>query len=171
MKTGGTIMKVRITFAVAAILSIVFFLMMSSSIPREAEASGNFFAKSFAGTFFIEEEGGEYFDIWTLTEDGNFFGTNSAQLEESFNDQQGVWKKTGHREVTATILNFDFDSDGSLIAVARADIVMDFSKRFQTVEGSYALRYFEGGEDPLCPETDTGDPLTIEFTGRRVVVN
>lgn len=165
-------MKTRILFGKVVILSLTVCLMMSPWIPHEAEADGKFFNKPFVGTYLIEEKSGHW-DIWTLSEEGNFFGTNSGQLKESFNDQQGAWKKTGDREISATMLNFDFDSGGTLISIARADVIMTFDNKFQTVAGSYVLRYFEVGtdEDPLYPETDTEDPLMTTFTGRRVKVN
>jgi hypothetical protein len=38
------------------------------------------------------------------------------------------------------------------------------------IAGSFTLRFFEAGEDPLDPSTDSGTPITDTFTGRRLTV-
>ncbi|MEO6194083.1 MAG: hypothetical protein ABIS20_13820 [Thermoanaerobaculia bacterium] len=41
--------------------------------------------------------------------------------------------------------------------------------RSHPAAGSLEVREFTGGEDPLNPSTDTGDPIATDtFTGRRV---
>jgi len=38
------------------------------------------------------------------------------------------------------------------------------------IAGTFSLRFFEAGEDPLDPGTDTGTPISDTFTGRRLTV-
>ncbi len=40
----------------------------------------------------------------------------------------------------------------------------------EQVEGEFELRFFEAGEDPLHPDSDTGDALMDSFDGRRLKV-
>ena len=109
--------------------------------------------------------------IATLEADGVFLGTSSAQPLFNFSDQQGVWDKDGNAGAKAVILDFSFNSSGVLINVGRVDISLHtVGQGCANIAGAFSLRFFEAGEDPLDPSTDTGTPITDTFTGRRLTV-
>jgi hypothetical protein len=128
------------------------------------------FPRSCAGTYLIQEGSGTT-SLWTLEADGVFLATSSAQELFNFSDQQGVWDKDGGAGAKAVILDFSFDGSGALINVGRIDISLHtVGQGCANIAGSFALRFFESGEDPLDPSTDTGTPITDTFTGRRLTV-
>ena len=56
--------------------------------------------------------------------------------------------------------------------IGRNDITMHtVGSGCDNVAGTITLRFFEAGEDPLNPASDTGQPITETFTGRRVRVS
>jgi len=146
-------------------------MVLNSYAGSAADSQGNIRPNCIAGTYLIEEGSGTQ-SLWSFSEDGLVFGTSSAQSLLSFTNQQGVWRSTGKRNATATILDFSFDGDGQLKNTGRVDISIDFADRdCDRIYGEFSVRFFEPGEDPLDPRTDTGEPLTDTFVGRRVKVN
>jgi|SRR6185295_5969929 len=136
--------------------------------------SSSLFAGSFpnncAGTYLIQEGGGAT-SLWTLEADGVFLGTSSSQELFHFTNQQGTWEKDGNQGVKAVQLDFSFDGGGALINIGRVDIQLrTVGEGCANVAGTFSLRFFEAGEDPLNPATDTGTPITDTFTGRRLTV-
>ena len=128
--------------------------------------------RCFTGTYLMEEGSGTM-SLWTLTKDGNVLVPSSTQIVLNLSDLQGTWKKTGRREVTGTVLDFSFDTDGSPQNIARVDAVLRFiDQKCEDVEGEFSLRFFDPGEeDPLDPSTDTGETIVDTLEGRRVTVN
>jgi hypothetical protein len=123
------------------------------------------------GTYLIEEGSGTR-GLWEFSKEGNFTGTSSAQPLLNFSTLQGVWKSVRGGAAKATVLDFSFDDQGNLINIARVDIrIRGAGKKCQTLEGEFVLRFFEEGEDPLQPPTDTGDPYMDLFTGQRITVD
>jgi len=56
-----------------------------------------------------------------------------------------------------------------IVNTARVDALFSFTDSSCTaIQGSFTLRFFEGGEDPLVPATDTGESVTDTFEGRKV---
>ena len=153
------------------LLAFSFFSGLLMAHAARAELDEKRRGKCIVGTYLIEEGSGTR-GIWTFNKDGNFIGTSSAQSLLNFSALQGVWEKTGHRAVTATLLDFSFDDQGNLLNIARVDIfVRGHGKKCENVDGEFSLRFFEDGEDPLKPETDTGQPFLDLFSGRRITVN
>jgi hypothetical protein len=148
---------------------------LSMLSPRVAAA----FPSSCAGTYLIEMapgpagHGAQHF--WTLTKDGALLGTSSTQRVFHFSDAQGVWERDGDQGVKAVWLNFSFDPDSDEVSnITRRDITLHTVGRgCDNVAGTSTLRRFEAGttEDPLDPASDTGEPVTQTFTGRRVRVS
>jgi len=146
----------------------VFFLLITLALPALPSLAQGFPAHC-TGTYLIEEDGGAR-DFWTFAADGTFFGTTSTQPLFNFSNQQGSWKRVGRAGGQGVLFAFVWDDDNTLLTTARIDIT------FQTtgpgcsgIVGSLVVRTFEGGEDPLDPSTDTGDPIAEDtFTGRRV---
>jgi hypothetical protein len=167
-----TVMSYRRIFVVCTFLALAMSLIPAIVSPRAAEAA-LLFNKRVAGTYYLVEDGGASFRIMTLTEDQNWFSTSSLQADQIsghlFSDQQGVWRRTGRLEITATVLDFDFDAKGSLNGIARICCVVIFDAHFRKVHGRYSGEIFAPGVNPL----DLGDNKPIDrfeatFTGERV---
>lgn len=136
----------------------------------------------FAGTFFVSDEGtvsrwdSEDTSIWriiTLTADGNWFSIASNQTsigldpDMGYTDQQGVWKKTGNREITAKVLNFCFSpADGSHVGNSVVYYKVIFSRDFNSLTGEYNGRVYPTDQKPhLDLPYDPNDPNPILFEG------
>jgi len=126
------------------------------------------------GTYLVVEGSGTQ-SLWTFSSDGTLLSASSAQGALNFSDGQGAWKELRSGKAQSTFLDFNY-SNSSLnggfppSGIARVDATLTFSKKCDQVEGSFELRFFDPEtEDPLDPATDTGNPLSDTFTGRRVV--
>jgi hypothetical protein len=135
--------------------------------------------QSFAGTFFVREsDSNTNWRIITLGADGNWSSIASNQtkvpdFDVGYTDQQGAWKRTGHREITATVLNFDFDPtngehSGNSIAIYNLTLSRDFNELI----GSYSGKEFPPDQNPLDPD-DPGDfiPFGGRIDGKRVPID
>ena len=126
------------------------------------------------GTYLVQESSGTQ-SLWTFSSEGTIQSASSSQEAFHFSDAQGAWKQIRSRQARVTMLDFTYSSvssDGGVppASVARIDALFTFSKNCKTLEGSFELRFFDPEtEDPLNPETDTGDPVPDTFTGRRVI--
>ena len=148
------------------VCALLFVCLLGSS-------SASLFARGFSGncsgTYLMAEAGGAT-SLWTLEADGTFFATSSLQGILKFSDQQGSWEKDGSDGIKGAVLALVFDDDGSLLNVSRVDISLHtVGNGCDNIAGSLEVREFTGGEDPLDPTTDTGDPIATDtVTGRRV---
>ena len=96
-------MKYRLVI-LAFVLSIATFLLSSTSASsRDTGAQGG----CFPGTYLVVEGSGTQ-SLWTLSQDGGFQITSSAERAFGFSHIQGVWKKTGARDAKARGLDFNF---------------------------------------------------------------
>jgi hypothetical protein len=127
------------------------------------------FSGNCSGTYLMAEAGGAT-SLWTFEADGTFFATSSLQGILKFSDQQGSWEKEGNNGLKGAVLALVFDDDGSLLNVSRVDMSLHtVGNGCDNIAGSLEVREFTGGEDPLDPTTDTGDPIATDtVTGRRV---
>ena len=86
-----------------------------------------------------------------------------------FSDQQGTWKCTGRREITATTLDFGFPDSG----IARLDYVAAFAgqaAKAQKLKGTIELNlFFNPTADPFSDDADLVQKFT--FTGQRVTAD
>lgn len=130
------------------------------------------FSGNCSGTYLMDEAGGAT-ALWTLEADGTFFATSSLQALLKFSDQQGSWEKDGNAGLKGVVLALVFDEDNALLNVSRVDISLHtVGNGCDNIAGSLEVREFTGGEDPLDPTTDTGEPITTDtVTGRRVKAN
>ena len=148
--------------------ALLFVLSLAGSSIAVADSG---FPRSCAGTYLIQEGSGTK-SLWTLGADGVFLGTSSAQPSFNFSNQQGVWDNDGDHGAKAVILDFSFDSPGTLINIGRVDIALHtVGDGCANVAGTLSLRFFEAGEDPLHPSTDTGSAIPDTFTGRRLTLS
>lgn len=147
------------------------FLMVFCIIsPLHASTKGG----CIPGAYLVQEGSGTQ-SLWTFSKDGTIQSTSSAQGALNFSDAQGAWKQKSSREAKVTFLDFNYAGaqNGGFppSSVARVDAELSFSKKCTQVQGSFELRFFDPEtEDPLDPATDTGEPLSDTFTGRRITV-
>jgi hypothetical protein len=143
---------------------------LSMLSPRVAVTQA--FPQSCAGTYLITESGTGALSTWVLEKDGVFLSIDSSQRSGNFSDQQGAWEKDGNQGIKGVLLDFDFGASGAPINIGRNDITMHtVGSGCDNVAGTITLRFFEASEDPLNPASDTGQPITETFTGRRVRVS
>jgi hypothetical protein len=143
---------------------------LSMLSPRVAVAQA--FPQSCVGTYLITDDSSGAPSTWVLEKNGAFLSIDSAQRSFNFSDQQGAWEQDGNQGVKGVLLDFSFDASGAAINIGRNDITMHTVGRgCDNVAGTITLRFFEAGEDPLNPASDTGQPITETFTGRRVRVS
>jgi hypothetical protein len=162
-------MKYRFVI-LAFVLSIPPFLLNSTIVgSRDTGAQGG----CFPGTYLVIEGSGTQ-SLWTLSHDGAFQVTSSAERAFGFSHIQGVWEKTGARDAKARGLDFNFNespvnSGVPPSQIARLDIVMSFAEKCEEMEGSFELRVFNPNDDPL----DSNRPVAASdtFSGRRVSID
>lgn len=137
----------------------------------QASASAQAFPASCAGTYLIQEGSGTQ-SLWSLEKDGVMLGASSAQAAFNFTHQQGTWEMNGEAGVKAVLLDFSFDANGALINTGRVDIQLHtVGNGCANVAGQFTLRFYEAGEDPLNPGSDTGQPISDTFSGRRLKIS
>ena len=171
-------MKHRKFYAAFVLLVVsVFLVCILPTVKVKANNCGHAFRKCIAGVYFLEQSSGS-FRVLTITADGNVFGVDSSQSKglvigsASFSDQQGTWRRTGYRKITATVLNFRFptDTSGGGTTVARYDVAFD--NQFQHIQGGISLIPYGPGVNPFDPDVEPiGCPIVITFKGQRVYPN
>ncbi|MCE2487385.1 MAG: hypothetical protein J4F42_17865 [Desulfurellaceae bacterium] len=144
--------------------------------PRHRGPRFGNFATRIAGTYLIRDGDAETVSLRliSLTADGNWSGTHSHQQAPglSFSDQHGVWKRSGRREITASVLDFGIDeATGRATEVVRARYVMTFSRDLQEVSGEYAGEAFALDQDPFDPDAVPISGFDNTFTGHRLTVD
>jgi hypothetical protein len=150
-----------------SVSTVLFALLLIGS---SATLLADGFPERCAGTY-LNQEGSGAKSIWTLGEDGSFLGTSSTQKVFNFSDQQGVWENDGSGGAKGVFLDFSFDASGALLNIGRVDIVFHtVGSGCAKIAGSFTLRFFPPGEDPLDLSSFTGTPITDTFTGRRLTV-
>ena len=140
-------------------------LLFASSVFAETKSG------CVPGTYLIQESSGAL-NLLTFSREGTVQSASSAQGVLNFSDAQGAWKQSRSLVVKATWLDFTYGNSTSPASIARVDAQLLFSKKCATLQGSFELRFFSPDtEDPLDITTDTGEPITDTFTGRRVKTN
>jgi hypothetical protein len=146
-------------------LTILFFVVALCPV---SNSLADTFPRCFIGTYLLEQGSGTM-SLWTFGARGTIIVTSSAQEELNFSTEQGSWKKSARSQAKSTMLDFSFGEDGELINIARVDATINFlGSNCDEVEGSFSLRFFDNGQDPLNPDNSNGDTITDTFTGRRV---
>ncbi len=145
---------------------------------RQRPNEGNF-AQRIAGVYLIRHRTAEgtpsSFRLISLTAGGNWAGTHSEQNDISnsarFSDQHGVWARSGWREITAEVVDFNLDAaTGAHTDIVRVRYVVEFSKDLRSITGTQMGRVFPVDQDPLDPEAVPAMQFDSIFTGRRVTV-
>lgn len=170
--------KTRIckAFIVGIFIAIFTFAGVSPHITLAGNGDDDDFAEAVAGSYFLLQSVGSKRTI-TLTTDETFFSVSSEQNNFGFTDGQGAWKRSGDQEVTAKMLDFDFNlMTGVATGVTAVDFVITFAdeedEKFQTCTGTLQARQFAFDQNPLDPnETPINvfDPDT--FTCQRITID
>ncbi len=163
-------MKHNRVFSVYTPVVLSAFLFLSVLCSNETRANKNYYGigKLIAGTYLLTEDTNGGSRIVTITAGGNWFGIHSLEFDDKFSNQQGVWKKTGKREITVRTLNFSSLADG--IGSALFSFTVEFDKSYQQISGELSGKIFSFGDDPLDPNADPKETLTNTFTGKRLRV-
>jgi hypothetical protein len=151
------------------LLSVFLLLSILYSNETRADWNASTFGERIAGTYLLteDEDGGSR--IVTVTADGNWLGIHSSQLNNKFSNQQGVWEKTGKREITVRVLNFSSLKDG--IGSSLFSFTVRFDKTYQQVHGDLSGKLFPPGADPLDPVAIPLKTFSNTFTEKRLVIN
>ncbi len=148
----------------------IIFTISTILISCENDTQASSLPECLVGTY-LNEEGSGTKSIWNLSSDGIFTGQSSTEKLLNFSGQMGTWTATGNREAKILMLDFSFDEDGEVANTARIDIQVEFSgEKCENINGSFEIRFFEDGEDPLNIYTDDGEPIDDTFTGRKVIL-
>ena len=145
---------------------------------RQRPNEGNF-AQRIAGVYLIrhytDEGTPSSFRLISLTAGGNWASTHSDQHDRAnparFSDQHGVWARSGWRNITAEVVDFNLDAaTGAHTDIVRARYVVQFSKDLQSITGTQVGRVFPLDQDPFDPDAVPAIQFDSTFSGRRVTV-
>ena len=156
-------------------LIMMFTVGTTAYADSDRSSSGNL-GKKIAGAYLVREgvpiDNPPFLRLITLTADGNWLSTESHQqtVELGFSDQQGVWKKSGRREITANVIDFDIDPSGEPKGITLIRFVMTFSKNFKEVSGQFFGKDFSLDQDALDPNETPKATFDGTFLGKRVTV-
>lgn len=152
-----------------AILFPLLIILSFSGISCDSDSMAQEFPECFTGTY-LNTEGSGTQSLFTFTSEGNFIGTSSTQKVLNFSTEQGSWKSAGPDSARAVFLDFTFGENDELENIARVDLEISFfGLNCEETEGSFEIRFFQDGEDPLDISTDTGEAVSDTFTGRKIV--
>jgi hypothetical protein len=167
---GGKVVKNNRVFSVytPVILSSFLFLCILCSKEARADKQGSAFGEKIAGTYLLTEADDGGSRIVTVTADGSWFGTHSYQFDIKFSNQQGLWKKTGKREITAKALNFASLKDG--VGSSLFSFTVEFDNEYQQVSGKLSGKMFPPDVDPLDPVAVPMKTFSNTFKGKRLII-
>lgn len=162
-------MKFRLVILTFVLSMPPFLLNPTIASSRDAESHGS----CFPGTYLVVEGSGTQ-SLWTLSQDGAFQVTSSAERAFGFSHIQGVWTKTGARDAKARGFDFNFNptpvnGGAPPSQIARLDIAMKFAQSCNEMEGTFELRAFNANDDPL--NSNTSVIASDIFFGRRVSID
>ena len=166
MKTRNAF--VTLTICVLLALTTTFFVNMHKVSSQPITDC----RKLVTGTYLTTNSGnfGSFRGIITFTEDGNVFVSDSFQSGvpsvQPFGNIQGSWKCIGDREISATTLNFDYQTATLPPSIGRGDFRAKFEPKTGTVQGTATLRIFSLKANPLVDYAPAAGTFTL--TGQRV---
>jgi hypothetical protein len=132
-----------------------------------ADTDNGDFGKHIAGVYVVSltpEQGTSR--ILTISADGNLSSIQSVQFSGvaglAFSNPQGVYKRTGPREITAQVVNIATDpATQEFLGVAIATYLLTFDESLRSVYGQVDGQVFAPGVNPLHPD---GAPPLQTFT-------
>ncbi|MEH2462979.1 hypothetical protein [Nostoc sp.] len=166
-------MKTRNTFATLTICVLSALTISDVVNLHKVEAQSiRDCRKLVTGTYLTTNSGnfGSFRGIITFTKDGNVFVSDSFQSGvpsvQPFGNIQGSWKCIGEREISATTLNFNYQTAKLPPSIGRGDFRAKFEPKTATVQGTATLRIFNINANPLVDYAPVAGTFT--FTGQRV---
>lgn len=164
-------MKYFRVFSVYTPVIIVAFMLLCILCSSEAGVDKYHatFGEQIAGTYLLNEDDNGGSRIVTITADGNWFSIHSRQFDYKFSNQQGSWKKTGKRKITARTLNFA--SLEEVVGSSLFSFTVEFDKTYKQVNGQLSGKMFPPGVDPLDPVAVPIKTFSNTFTGKRLIVS
>ena len=122
---------------------------------------------NLSGTLLPPEDGVSGNDL----PDVDIFAPSTLFNPARFSDQHGVWARSGWREMTAEVLNFNLAAvTGVQTGSARVRYVVRFSKDWQSIRGTQRGWVYARDQDPLDPEAVPALAFDSHFSGQRVTV-
>jgi len=160
------------------LLTAAVFLALGALSPHAANAGfrrlacGSFIAGSYLATITNQDTG----EIAARSLITFFFDHNMSVVDAAegvgatdFSGQQGTWKCTGRREITATSLDFGLPDAG----ITRLDYAVAFAgqgAKAQEVKGTIELNlFFNPTAEPFSDDADLIQKFA--FTGQRVTAD
>jgi hypothetical protein len=138
---------------------LLFSLWLPSGVAADTDHGD--FGKHIAGVYVVSltpEQG--ISRILTISADGNLSSIQSVQFRGvaglAFSNQQGVYKRTGPREITAQVVDIDTDpATQEFLGVAIATYILTFDESLRSVHGQVDGQVFAPGVNPLHPDGAT----------------
>lgn len=136
------------------------------------ESGDRMFGQAASGVYLLTQKDG-YLRLLSLRQDGTVSQVSPQQTTLGFTVGEGAWHRTGETEVTARIIDFDFDPrDGKPTGATLIDYVLSLSdlelSGFKSVAGRYSGKQFALGQNPLDPNAKAIRGFGVAFTGQRV---
>ncbi|MDP6924887.1 MAG: hypothetical protein R2568_10490 [Candidatus Scalindua sp.] len=150
------------------ILSALLFLGILCSSKVSADMHDSAIGDKIAGTYLLTDDDDGGSRIVTITADGNWFGIHSRQPDIKFSNQQGVWKETGRKKITARVLNFVSLEDG--VGSSLFSFTVEFDNAYQQISGKLSGNTFPPGVDPFDPVAVPIRTFSNTFTGKRLII-
>ncbi len=138
------------------LLAGVVVLFCQPFQPAQASGDGLFAAKvngTYLATLTDESQ------VFQLDANGNIEQILSFQVEAgalgfSFTNSLGKWKRSGLKQASAKVVNFNFDNTPDFTGTAVVDYTLDFSNDFSSFQASCSGFIYAPGVDPLDPASN-----------------
>jgi len=156
---------------------LALFLVAGVLASRAAPASeliDDAFAKALEGTYVLFEKEG-FQRLLSFSRGGNVTQVSNQEKSIGYTSGLGSWKRTGADHIRARVIDFEFDLDeGTPTGVALVDFDITLSKeastQYQALSGTYSVRSYATGQNPLSPSEAPGRTYNEAFTGYRVAI-
>ena len=134
--------------------------------------------KRLAGTYLIHElvpdDDRFYLRLVTLMADGTWISSHAHQQSRDFGFtiQQGVWQLEGPREISAKVIDFNYDPvEGDPVGITRIGFMMEWSQDYRKVCGTMYGERYQLRQNPLKTDEIPDASFGNSFTGQRVMVH
>ena len=152
---------------VSIVIAMVLLLVVGFAT---AKITGAKKVSSCSGTYLVEVDTLSE-AIWTISQDGTFHGTDSAEKAFSSSHQQGAWVSAGSKRAEATWLNFTLGLGEQFpLGYARVDAELEFDTDCESLTGTLDVWLYESDENPL-DKTTGGEQIVFNqaFDGQRII--
>jgi len=134
--------------------------------------------KRVAGTYLLHEsvhnDDRIFLRLVTLMADGTWISSHAHQhsMDFGFTIQQGVWQLKGPREVSAKVIDFNYDPvGGNPTGTTRIRFMMEWSEDYREVSGTMHGERYQLNQNPLKSDEISNASFGNGFTGQRVLVD